>query len=90
MTKDKTQDMTDKQIVPDASRNLLGVGCPMNMVYAKVELAKLEAGQILELVLDDGAPITNVSGSIQKEGHEILCKRQLAEGGWSVIIRKAP
>jgi len=82
------RDMADKEILPDASRNLLGVGCPMNMVYAKVELARLGSGQVLELVLDDGAPVSNVSGSIQKEGHEILAKRQMPAGGWSIFIRK--
>ena len=76
-------------IQADREKDCRGVGCPMNMVYAKVELSKLASGQILSLVLDDGPPINNVPGSVQKEGHEILEKRQLADGAWQLLIRKA-
>jgi len=60
----------------------------MNLVYAKVELAKLEPGQVLEIILDDGPPINNVPGSAEKEGHKILSKKQLDDGTWSVLIEK--
>ena len=73
---------------PDIVKNCRGVGCPMNMVYAKVELAKLQSGQLLEIILDDGAPINNVPGSVIREGHKILDKRQLEDGAWSVLIEK--
>ncbi len=78
-----------KTVVVDAEKNCRGVGCPLNMVYAKVELAKLKSGQVLEIVLDDGPPINNVPGSVQKEGHEVLDKKQLEDGSWQVLIRKA-
>lgn len=65
-----------------------GVGCPMNLVYTKVELAKLAPGQILEIILDDGPPINNVPASAQKEGHIILEQNQLDDGAWSVLIEK--
>lgn len=72
----------------DAEKNCRGVGCPMNMVYAKVELAKLSSGQVLALILDAGPPIHNVPASVQKEGHTILEKKQLADGAWQVLIQK--
>ncbi len=72
----------------DAVKNCRGVGCPMNMVYTKVELAKLQSGQVLELILDDGPPINNVPGSVIKEGHKILEQRQLADGAWLVLVEK--
>jgi TusA-related sulfurtransferase len=43
----------------------------MNMVYAKVELSKMQPGQALELILDDGpqqAPKTDSNGQRQR-GH---------------------
>ena len=61
----------------DREKDCRGVGCPMNMVYAKVELSKLESGQMLSIILDDGPPINNVPGSVQKEGHAILEKKRL-------------
>lgn len=68
--------------------DLVGTGCPMNLVYVKVELAKMDSGQILEVILDDGAPVRNVSRSIEDEGHELLQKDQLEDGSWSVVVRK--
>ncbi|MBA3014104.1 MAG: sulfurtransferase TusA family protein [Proteobacteria bacterium] len=73
----------------DATKDCRKVGCPMNMVYAKVELAKLKSGQVLEIILDDGPPINNVPGSVAKEGHTIVDKEQLADGAWKLLIRKA-
>ncbi len=69
-----------------ATKNCKGVGCPMNLVYVKVALAKLKSGQILEMILDDGPPVCNVPASVIKEGHKILEKNQLEDGTWSVLI----
>jgi len=75
-------------IKPDAVKDCRGVGCPMNLVYAKVELARLQSGQVLELLLDDGAPIGNVPGSVLREGHRILGQTRLEDGAWSLLIEK--
>jgi len=80
--------MTDTPCHPDAIKNLTGVGCPMNLVYAKVELARLREGQVLELILDDGPPVSNVSQSIAREGHLLLKKVRLQDGSWSLLVRK--
>lgn len=80
--------MSDDVLRPDAERSLVGTGCPMNLVYAKFELAKLIPGNILKLLLDDGAPVENVSRSLEREGHKILVRKQLGDGSWSLLIRK--
>ncbi len=80
--------MTEQTAI-DARKNCRGVGCPMNLVHAKVELAALAPGQVLEIILDDGPPVNNVPASAEKEGHTILGRRRLADGAWSVLIRKA-
>jgi len=79
----------EKEIKAAAVRDCRGVGCPMNMVYAKVGLSKLLSGQILELLLDDGPPINNVPNSVKKEGHVILSNSQLEDGSWRLMIKKA-
>jgi len=79
----KTQDNAD------FFQDLRGVGCPMNLVRTKVAFSKIESGQILGLILDNGPPINNVPRSVIREGHEILLKEQLPDGAWSVLIRKA-
>jgi len=76
-------------IAADVFQDLRGVGCPMNLVKTKVAFSKMQSGQILGLVLDNGPPINNVPRSVVREGHEILAQEQLDDGAWSVLIRKA-
>ncbi|MDR1451894.1 MAG: sulfurtransferase TusA family protein [Helicobacteraceae bacterium] len=64
-----------------------GVACPMNFVKTKMELSQMTSGDLLEIMLDDGAPIENVPRSVQNEGHTI--EAQAREGAaWRVRIRK--
>jgi sulfite reductase (ferredoxin) len=53
------------------SINLRGVTCPMNFVKAKLELEKIEIGDILEIFLDEGEPVKNVPASFQEQGQEV-------------------
>jgi proteasome lid subunit RPN8/RPN11/TusA-related sulfurtransferase len=76
-------------ITADVFQDLRGVGCPMNLVKTKFAFSRMQSGQILGLVLDDGPPINNVPRSVVREGHEILSRDQLDDGTWSVLIRKA-
>ena len=60
----------------------------MNFVKTKMELSKLPSGALLEILLDDGAPIENVPASLKGEGHTILAT--MREGAhWRVRIQKA-
>ena len=43
--------------------DLRGVVCPLNFVKAKIELEKIEIGDILEVLLDEGEPVRNVPTS---------------------------
>jgi dissimilatory sulfite reductase (desulfoviridin) alpha/beta subunit/TusA-related sulfurtransferase len=52
--------------------DLLGVCCPMNFVHAKLAIEKIKTGDRLEILLDDGEPIVNVTKSVKDEGHRIL------------------
>jgi len=69
-------------------KDLRGVSCPMNLVHTKVELAKIAAGALLRIILDNGPPIKNVPGSLAEEGHEIVRQEQNPDSSWTVLIRK--
>ena len=73
--------------VPDVKKDFRGVMCPMNFVKTKIALTPMQSGQILEILLDDGAPIENVPGSVKNEGHTILSTEKV-ENYWKVLIRK--
>jgi sulfite reductase (ferredoxin) len=68
-------------------KDFRGVACPMNFVKTKLELAKLQSKETLEIYLDDGEPIDNVPGSVKAEGHRIVTQEKI-EDYWSVIIEK--
>ncbi len=74
-------------VVGKRTRDLRGVACPMNFVKTKIELSGMKSGELLEILLDDGAPIQNVPGSLRNEGHYIL-EQKKNENFWSVLIRK--
>jgi sulfite reductase (ferredoxin) len=68
-------------------KDFRGVACPMNFVKTKIELSGMKSGELLEILLDDGAPIRNVPGSVRNEGHHILEEKK-EDNFWSVLIRK--
>ena len=74
-------------ISPDVKKDFRGVMCPMNFVKTKIALTPMLSGQILEILLDDGAPIENVPGSVKNEGHTILSTEKV-ENYWKVLIKK--
>ena len=67
--------------------DLKGVPCPLNFVKTILTLEGMEAGSILEVLLDDGEPITNVTASVKEEGHQIL-KAEKASEYWKLLIKK--
>lgn len=71
----------------DVKKDFRGVACPMNFVKTKIALSPMRSGQTLEILLDDGAPIQNVPGSVRNEGHEVI-STTMVDGYWKVLIRK--
>lgn len=80
--------MEKNEIKVDDSLNLKGALCPINFVKAKLKLEQMQAGQVLELILDDGEPMQNVPRSIKEEGHKIIKAEKLADNSFKLLIRK--
>ncbi|HLG22251.1 MAG TPA: sulfurtransferase TusA family protein [Candidatus Manganitrophaceae bacterium] len=72
----------------DIHLDLSGVACPMNFVKTKLQLEEMDAGQWLEVVIDDGEPIRNVPRSVQAEGHKLLKTEKTSEGRYKLVIEK--
>jgi tRNA 2-thiouridine synthesizing protein A len=75
------------QLGIDEYLDLKGVPCPLNFVKTKLKLEAMDAGRVLEVILDDGEPITNVTASVKEEGHRIL-KVEKSNAHWKLIIKK--
>ena len=58
--------------LPDSSLVVVGEECPMNWVLSKLELERLEDGQVLEIFVSPGMAEANVPRSARDEGHEVL------------------
>ena len=63
--------------------DLTGVVCPMNWVRARLALERMQPGEVLELVLDEGEPLESVPRSAREEGHVVNVE------GRRVTIEKA-
>ncbi len=62
---------------PDEKLDLTGTGCPQNSAMALLRLESMEHGSILEISIDDGEPIKNVTAVIEEDGHRIICAKKL-------------
>ncbi len=62
--------------------------CPMTLVAVKYGLARIERGDLLDVVLLAGEPLENVPRSVAEQGHRIveICKD--TESRYRVLIEK--
>jgi len=67
--------------------DLRGVGCPTNFVKAKLALEMIDAGEVVEFLLDDGEPVKNVPRSLKAEGHKLLGLTEI-DGYYRLTIEK--
>jgi len=69
--------------------DLSGVACPMNFVKTKIKLTTMPVGSLLDVILDDGAPIENVPLSLQEQGQSILAKDRISDTQWKIRVEKS-
>ena len=62
--------------------------CPMTFVKTKIELAKLHAGDILEVLLSEGEPLDNVPRNAVEQGFNVLSIEHIEGTTHKVIIKK--
>ena len=76
-----------KETKIDERIDLRGVTCPLNYVRTKLRLEKMEVGQILEILLDDGEPIVHVPRSVKEDGQKIIEINQI-DNYFRVLVKK--
>jgi TusA-related sulfurtransferase len=67
--------------------DLRGISCPTNFVKAKLALELVDAGETVQILLDDGEPVKNVPRSLKAEGHK-LRGLQEADGHYVLTLEK--
>jgi sulfite reductase (ferredoxin) len=71
-TEDGRQRTENKKPESVHSIDLRGVACPLNFVKAKLALEKINTGEILEMLLDEGEPAANVPASFTEQGQDVI------------------
>jgi sulfite reductase (ferredoxin) len=66
------EETSEKEEAKNYVADLRGVACPLNFVKAKLELEKIDIGEVLEILLDKGEPFENVPASFSDQGQEVL------------------
>ena len=67
--------------------DLRGVPCPLNFVKTKIQLEKMQQGEVLEVLLDPGEAIESVPLSVTEEGYKMLLQLPV-ENYFKVLIQK--
>lgn len=83
MAKEETNGAT---IEADDRIDLVGVPCPENSMRATLHLDTMDDGEVLEMLLSDGEPITTFVPNLEKEGYQVLHKERVDEGTWRVLV----
>lgn len=60
--------------------------CPMTFVRTKLALAKLKAGDTLEVLLSEGEPLDNVPRNAVEQGYNVLSVEHIEGTTHKVII----
>ncbi len=61
---------------------------PFNYVQTKIRLEEMDAGELLEITIEDGEPIKNVLESLTNDGHDIVRTHQIGTESCRLLIRK--
>ena len=62
--------------------------CPMTFVKTKIELSKLQTGDILEVLLTEGEPLDNVPKSASEQGYKVLKIQHIKDTIHKITIEK--
>jgi TusA-related sulfurtransferase len=70
-----------------AEKDFRGMTFPSSFIKVKLSLARMQSGDRLAALLDDGG-INNVAGAIAAEGHKVISQDKV-EGHWSLLVEKS-
>ncbi|MHB0869816.1 MAG: sulfurtransferase TusA family protein [Chloroflexota bacterium] len=61
-----------ERIVADRVLDLRGESCPYPPIYTMQELADMNPGEVLEVIVDHPPSVTNVPNEVARHGHRVL------------------
>lgn len=80
----------NKSITSHSYIDITSDSCPMTFVKTKIRLEKMQSGEVLEVLLNEGEPLKNVPLSARELGHSILKEIPQEDGKtYLLFIQKA-
>ena len=73
---------------PNKTLDITKDACPMTFVKTKLALEMMEAGEILEVVLNSGDAVKNVPRSLRNEGHKVLVLEKQDDCTYRMLVEK--
>ncbi|MBW8268376.1 sulfurtransferase TusA family protein [Caldovatus aquaticus] len=73
----------------DRRLDITGETCPMTFVRTRLELDRMQPGQLLLVLLRGAEPRENVPRAAAEQGHRVLALRDGEDGITRLLIRKA-
>ena len=68
--------------------DITGEVCPMTFVITKIKLAKMEKGDILEVLVKEGEASENLPKSLTEHGYTVLGTENVKGGIFKITVRK--
>ena len=62
--------------------------CPMTFVKTKIELARLQLGDQLEVLVNKGEPLENIPNSSTEQGYKVVEVAHVEGDIYKIVIRK--
>jgi len=83
-------DALENEITKTHNLDIRGKVCPMTFVYTKLELEKMNAGELLEIILDFPAAVKNVPNNCKRQGIGELLDVKIFDDKkeWILLIKK--
>ena len=73
--------------MPNATLDAKGLSCPLPVVKARLEIDKLEPGEVLQVLATDPGSVADFDNWAKMSGHELLESKQ-GDGVYSYLIKK--
>lgn len=72
---------------PNATLDAKGLSCPLPVVKARLEMEKLGAGDVLQVLATDPGSVSDFDNWTKMSGHELLESKQDGEV-YTYLVRK--
>ncbi|HNW83552.1 MAG TPA: sulfurtransferase TusA family protein [bacterium] len=63
--------------------------CPLTFIKTAYQLSKMNDGDILELLISEGEPLTSVSKEVEEYGHKIISVVHVSGSTYKITIQKS-